>query len=169
MASSAAMVLPDPARDEKMIVHKMNNTQNKFFLKHPKRLGKQLTRGCTQQHILIRVVEGVEDLRLDRIEMREFVQPLECRVVQGSDRQGRQVQEVRVWRVSLREDQVLKANCAIRLTSNPSVRQCPDVILCGQRVENRDGEHHILSFVVFDLEKKKTCHNFHSLYPFILY
>ena len=63
------------------------------------------------------MVERVEDLRLYGVEVVEPEERLEPGVVQGGDGQGLEVEERRVRRVALGEDQVLERDGAIRLTA----------------------------------------------------
>ena len=110
----------------------------------------------SQQNVIIRVVKGMEDLSLDGIKMRKLVDPLESRVVQGCDWQRREIQEIRVRRMSLRQNQVLEGDGAVGLAADPTIRQGADVVLGWQRIKNRNGEHHILGFVISDLKNEKN-------------
>ena len=51
-------------------------------------------RGSPQQDVGVRVVENVEDLGLNGVEVREFVQCLQAGVVQGRLGEGCQIQEL---------------------------------------------------------------------------
>ena len=54
------------------------------------------------------MVEGVEDLGLDGVEVRELVQDFEPGVVERGDRKWLKVQQVCVGWMLLRKDEVLK-------------------------------------------------------------
>ena len=69
----------------------------------------------TQQHVAVRVVQRVEDLGLDRVEVRVLVELLEQRVLERGQRQRLQVKQLGVGRVVLREDQVLERDRLDRL------------------------------------------------------
>ena len=58
--------------------------------------------------------------------MGELVEPLVVRVVECRDGERAEVEEVCVRRVSLREDEVLEGDGAVRLASHPPVGHRPD-------------------------------------------
>ena len=55
--------------------------------------------GGSQQHTVVRVIQCVEDLRLDRVEVLEGIQLFKAGVLQGRDREGVQVERLGVRRV----------------------------------------------------------------------
>ena len=67
-----------------------------------------LATASSNKDIVVRIVDGVEDLGLDRVELCESltVQVLVLLVPEGSHRQGLQVQQHGRWRVFLRKQKV---------------------------------------------------------------
>ena len=63
--------------------------------------------------------------------MGELVEPLVARVVECRDGERAEVEEVRVRRVSLREDEVLEGDGAVRLAPHPAVGNGPEVQYIG--------------------------------------
>ena len=100
--------------------------------------------GGSQQHVVVRVVQHVEELRLDRVEVLEWVQLLQLRVVQRRHRQRLQVEQVRVRRVPVGQDQVLERDRVRQFGGQPPVADDAHVVLRRQRLEDWNREHHHL-------------------------
>ena len=103
-------------------------------------------RGGAQKHVTILVVERVKRLRLDSVEVRELalVQRLERRVVQRRPRKWRQVQQIRVRRVLVRQHQPLEVELVERLAPEPRLAGGAQEILGRHRLEDGDGERQVL-------------------------
>ena len=79
--------------------HKSTDLELGVLSEHPEngQLGShRLPRagGRPQQHVAVVVVEGVEDLRLHGVEVRELVQRLQAHVVQRRHRQRLEIQQL---------------------------------------------------------------------------
>jgi hypothetical protein len=61
------------------------------------------------------------------------------------------IEQIGVRRMSFRQDEMLERDGTICLTSDPPVRNRPDVVLRRQRLEDRDGEDDLLRLTLHDL------------------
>ena len=61
------------------------------------------------------------------------------------------IEQIRVRRMSFRQDEMLEGDCAVGLAADPPVRDRPDVILRRQRLEDRNGEDDLLSLTLDNL------------------
>ena len=115
------------------------------LLEHPqdRKLGADRLAGAggrADEHVVVGVEEGVEGLRLDRVEVREG------RGVEGGvgperrDGERLEVEQLGVRRVLLREDQVAERDGEGGLGAEPALRHDADEVLRRQRVVDRDGE-----------------------------
>ena len=71
--------------------------------------------GGAQQHVLVGVVQSVEQLCLDRIEVAELEKKLKLGLIEGGDRQGLEIKKVSVRGMSLRKDKMLERDCTAAL------------------------------------------------------
>ena len=71
------------------------------------------------------MIQSVKDLSLDGIEVGELIKHLEACVVQGSDWQRLQVQQIGVRWMPLGQDQMLERQGAVRLAADPPVIKKP--------------------------------------------
>jgi hypothetical protein len=61
------------------------------------------------------------------------------------------IEQIGVRRMSFRQDEVLERDGTVGLTSDPPVRDRPDVVLRRQGFEDRDGEDDLLRLTLHDL------------------
>eukprot|EP00964_Phaeocystis_antarctica_P030407 scaffold17176_cov70-Phaeocystis_antarctica.AAC.1 len=92
--------------------------------------------GRAVERALVRVVERREDLRLDRVEVREGRRARP----QRRDGQRTQVEQLRVRRVLLGQNEVAEGDGKRGLGAEPAVGDDADEVLRRQRVADRDGE-----------------------------
>mmetsp|Transcript_45500 Transcript_45500/g.131780 ORF Transcript_45500/g.131780 Transcript_45500/m.131780 type:complete len:398 (+) Transcript_45500:1843-3036(+) len=96
------------------------------------------------QAVVVRGVEGAECLRLNGVEdlqPRGGVELLRLRIPQCRQRQGLEVEQLRVRRVLLGQDEVPEGHRQQRLRVDPAVGDHADEVLRGQRL--RDGHREV--------------------------
>eukprot|EP00053_Salpingoeca_punica_P020083 m.207382 g.207382 ORF g.207382 m.207382 type:complete len:978 (-) comp17788_c0_seq1:3740-6673(-) len=98
--------------------------------------------GRADKDVLVRLVQRVEDLRLDRVELLEAaaVDALKGRVLQRLERQRAQIEQLRVRRELLRQQQVAEADRQLHLGADPAVRDDADKVLRRQRLGDLNEE-----------------------------
>mmetsp|Transcript_20226 Transcript_20226/g.41320 ORF Transcript_20226/g.41320 Transcript_20226/m.41320 type:complete len:682 (-) Transcript_20226:1713-3758(-) len=102
--------------------------------------GLARARRRTDEHALVRVEEGREDLRLNRVEVRK-VRLVEAGVLaQRRDGQRAQVEQLGVRRVLLGQDEVAEGDGQRGLRAQPGVGDDAYEVLRRQRVGDGDGE-----------------------------
>ena len=93
---------------------------------------------------MVSVVHGVEDLRLDWVEVVKLVHRLVLCRFEAGEWEGLEIEEVRVRWMELREDQVLESYGSNRLRPQPAVRNSPHIVLRRQGFEDWYCEHKLL-------------------------
>ena len=102
---------------------------------------------------MVSVEHRVEDLRLNGVEVVKGEQASILGVLQSSCGERLEVEEVGVWGVDLRKDEVLKGDWCDTLCTHPAVGDCPHVVLRRKVLKDGDGEHHLLWCPTDDLEE----------------
>lgn len=90
------------------------------------------------------MVERVENLSLNGVKILEGKQLLVAGVLERGDREGVEVQQLRVRGVELRENEVLERDGDDGLRSEPAVGGDADVVLGREGLEDGDGEDELL-------------------------
>ena len=81
---------------------------------------------CPQQHIGVRVVQGVENLGLHWVEVGETVELLIAGIIEGGHREGVEVKKLGVWWMYLGQYQVLEGNSFHCLRMQPAIGENPN-------------------------------------------
>lgn len=123
---------------------------------------------CSQQHIVVRVVECVEHLSLHGVEVGELVQLLVAGVIEGRDRERVKVKKIRVWWVDLRQDQVFEGNGHHSLCMQPAIRENTDKVLRGKWFKDRYSEGKLLYLLSKYLESRQYRANTLTFCYFVL-
>mmetsp|Transcript_115361 Transcript_115361/g.366862 ORF Transcript_115361/g.366862 Transcript_115361/m.366862 type:complete len:695 (+) Transcript_115361:1573-3657(+) len=107
--------------------------------------------GRAHEHVVVCVIACVEALRLNGVEVRELVQALEVRVVQGSHRDWRQIEQPRVSLLPIRQEQVVDGELVGELDTHPAVADHADDVLWRPRFlqRNRKGQLAVVLHVLF--------------------
>mmetsp|Transcript_113777 Transcript_113777/g.326945 ORF Transcript_113777/g.326945 Transcript_113777/m.326945 type:complete len:596 (+) Transcript_113777:2084-3871(+) len=95
------------------------------------------------QAVVVGGVQSAERLRLDGIENLQAlrgVNLLSVRISQGGERQGLEIEELRVRRILLRQDEVAERHRQEGLRVDPAVGHHADEVLRRQRLRNRHSE-----------------------------
>mmetsp|Transcript_52390 Transcript_52390/g.131662 ORF Transcript_52390/g.131662 Transcript_52390/m.131662 type:complete len:394 (-) Transcript_52390:2346-3527(-) len=93
-----------------------------------------------EKDILVGVVHCVKYLRLYRVEVREGVETLVALVAEGRHREGREVKQLGVGRVEVRQDDVVEGYGHTAASRQPAVRRGLDVDLRRHGLRHRDCE-----------------------------
>ena len=142
----------NPLSDQRLQGGNVNHLAVRLFPEHPEHCnfcsnGFSRAGGGTQEHIVVTVVQGVEQLGLDGVEVSEGIQHLKPRVFEGRHRKGVQVQQRGVRGMPVREDEVLEPNGRDSFTGHPLVTDGLHEVLGGQGLLQWDGEHQLLGSI----------------------
>ena len=95
------------------------------------------------------VIEQVKNLGLHRVEKLEPlpIELFENRIVQGRNRQWLKIEQICVYTLRVRTDQVLEGDWRHRLCAQPSIRNRTNIDLTWQWVRQRNGEIELMVVV----------------------
>mmetsp|Transcript_81372 Transcript_81372/g.244012 ORF Transcript_81372/g.244012 Transcript_81372/m.244012 type:complete len:945 (-) Transcript_81372:82-2916(-) len=110
--------------------------------------------GRADEDVLVRVVDGVEDLGLHRVEVREAEDGLPLGPLQRREGQRPQVEQLGVRGRGVGEDELGQRQGHGGLAAEPPIGDRPHKVLRRQRLEERDGEGDGLRLVPLELVQR---------------